>query len=128
MPANRSEGDWLNMLNFLTKLNEYFLKLVGSLDADGSGGIDFFEKLAEPGMPVLAEKFGRFGWSAILALFVASIILVLILVNTRRFAIGIAAAILIMVGIGYFAGHGVMMFALIVSVPLSLGVRNWEWD
>ena len=128
MPANRSEGDWLNMLNFLTKLNEYFLKLVGSLDADGSGGIDFFEKLAEPGMPVLAEKFGRFGWYAILALFVASIILVLILVNTRRFAIGIAAAILITVGIGYFAGHGVMMFALIVSVPLSLGIRKWEWD
>ena len=29
------------MLNFLTKLTEYFLKLVGSLDADGSGGIDF---------------------------------------------------------------------------------------
>lgn len=116
------------MLNFLTKLNEYFLKLVGSLDADGSGGIDFFEKLAELGMPVLAERFGKFGWPFILALFVASIILVLILVNTRRFAIGIAAAILITVGIGYFAGHGVMMVALIVSVPLSLGIRNWEWD
>ena len=116
------------MLNFLAKLNEYFLKLAGSLDADGSGGIDFFEKLAEPGMPVLAERFGRFGWPFILASAAAIVMLVLMLVNIREFAAGIAAAILITVGIGYFAGHGAMILALIVSVPLSFALRKGEWN
>ena len=117
-----------NMLNFLTKLNEFFLKLVGSLDMDGNGGIDFFEKLAEPGIPTLADKFGRFGWPFILVLIAVTIVFVFLLINIRRYAAGVAAAILIAVGLGYFAGHGVMILALLISVPLSLGIRKLEWD
>ena len=108
------------MINFFTKLTELFLKFTGRLDGDGSGGIDFFEMLIQPGIPVLAEKLGRFGWTFILVLVAVVTVLVVLLVNIRRYEVGNAAAILIAIGLGYFAGHGVMIVALIVSIPLNL--------
>ena len=109
------------MINLFSRLTEFFLQPVGGgLDGDGSGGIDFFEMLIEPEMPALAEKLGRFGWLFVLALVLAVIALVLVLANIKRLEVGPAAAILIAVGAGYFAGHGVMMIALILSIPLGI--------
>ena len=111
------------MINFFTKLTAFFLKFVGILDRDSSGGIEFFEILIQPGMTALAEKLGRFGWTFILVLVVAVTVLVLLLVNIRRYEVGNAAAVLIAVGISYLAGHGVMIVALIISVPVALIIR-----
>ena len=106
------------MVRFFQKLTYFFLKFVGKLDADGKGGIDFFEELNEPGMPELAEKFGRFGWPAIVALIAAAIILML-LTDIKRREIGVALAVLLAVGIGYYAGHGILMIAFIIAAVLA---------
>ena len=112
------------MIRFFTKLTEFFLKLVGNLDTDDSGTIDFFEMLFEPGMPTFAEKLSRFGWTFMLALIATVIVLVLVMVIIRRYEVGIGAAVLIAVATGYLAGHGVMVLALIISVPLALFIRR----
>jgi hypothetical protein len=112
------------MVSFFTRLNEFFLRFTGRIDGDGSGAVDFFEMLIEPGMPVLAEKLSRFGWLYILALVAAVTVLVLVMLNIRRVEAGVAAAVLIAVGTGYLAGHGVMVIALILSVPLALIIRR----
>jgi len=112
------------MISLLTKLAAFFLKLVGSLDADSNSSIDFFELLAKPGIPALSEKLGRFGWPFIVALLVAVIVLVLVMVGIRRYEVGIAATVLIAVGAGYLAGHGVLVIAFIISVPLAIIIRN----
>ena len=111
------------MIGFFTRLNEFFLKFAGRMDGDGSGAVDFFEMLIEPGMPALAEKLGRFGWPFIIALAAAVTVLVLVLLKIRKYEAAVAAAILIAVGTGYLAGHGVMIIALILSVPLALIIR-----
>ncbi|MBQ4252282.1 MAG: hypothetical protein II704_04480 [Erysipelotrichaceae bacterium] len=105
------------MIRFFQKLTYFFLKFVGKLDADGKGGIDFFEELAKPGMPELAEKFGRFGWPAIVAL-IAAVILLGMLIDIKRHDVGIALAVLLAVGIGYYTGHGILSIAFIISTVL----------
>ncbi len=112
------------MVNFFTKLTEFFMKFAGKLDGDGSGGIDFFEMLAKPGMPVLAEKLGRFSWASVLSLIAASIVLGVVLLKIRRHDVGTAAAVLIAVGTGYLAGRGVMTIALIIMIPLAFFI--WQ--
>ena len=112
------------MVRFFQKLTYFFLKFVGKLDADGKGGIDFFEELNEPGMPELAEKFGKFGWPAIVALIAAVILLTVLLTNIKRLNAGIALAVLLAVGIGYYAGHGILMIAFIISVVLAFMDRR----
>ena len=112
------------MVNFFTKLTEFFMKFAGRLDGDGSGGIDFFEMLTEPGMPSLAEKLGRFSWASVLELIAASIVLGVVLLKIRRHDVGTAAAVLIAVGTGYLAGRGVMTIALIIMIPLAFFI--WQ--
>lgn len=113
------------MINLFSRLTEFFLQPVGGgLDGDGSGGIDFFEMLTEPGMPALAEKLGRFSWASVLALIAASIVLGVVLLKIRRHDVGTAAAVLIAVGTGYLAGRGVMTIALIIMIPLAFFI--WQ--
>ena len=108
------------MIGLLTKITAFFLKLLGRLDADGNTVIDFFEMLIEPGMPAMAEKVGCFSWYFLLILIVAVIVLVVVMVKIRRLEVGPAVAILITVGLGYHAGHGVMIIAFIISLLRAL--------
>ncbi len=113
------------MIRFFQKLTYFFLKFVGKLDADGQGGIDFFEELNEPGMPEWAEKFGKFGWPAIVAL-IAAVILLVMLSNIKRHEVGVTLAILLAVGIGYYAGHGILSIAFIISAVLVFMDRRQQ--
>jgi len=113
------------MIHFLQKLTDFFLKFVGSLDADGKGGINFFEQLNEPGMPDMAAKLGKLCWLAIVAL-VAAVILLVLLTNIKRQEVGVALAVLLTVGIGYYAGHGIMIIAFVISVVLAFLDRRTQ--
>ena len=52
------------------------------------------------------------------------IVFVLVMVGIRRYEVGIAATVLFAVGAGYLAGHGVLVIAFIISVPLAIIIRN----